>query len=296
MKKETREKRVKQKRQEGRQLRQWHPAFYAGFRIELAEEADRITFENEHHLGTKPKIIDILIIKKEPEYRIRKNIGRIFRKHNIVEYKSPTDYLGIDDFYRVYGYACFYKADTQRADSIAIGDITITFACYRYPGKLIRHLERQKNYRVELSEPGIYRIEGDNIPMQLLLLPQLSPKENLWLSSLGRRLTDMSLMDRLVAEYQKHRNNTLYQSVMNLIVRTNNDIFEEAKTMCEALLELFKDELDVAKAEAIEQGIAALVKTCNELHLSKDATKGFLLSRFSCTETAANGYIDKYWD
>lgn len=44
------------------------------------------------------------------------NIGRIFRKYNIIEYKSPVDYLGIDDFYKVYGYLCFYKADTQEED------------------------------------------------------------------------------------------------------------------------------------------------------------------------------------
>ena len=84
---------------------QWHPAFYADIQIELEEEAGLLVFENEHQLGTKPKEIDVLIVKKEAEVPIRKNIGRIFRKHNIVEYKSPTDYLSIDDFYKVYGYA-----------------------------------------------------------------------------------------------------------------------------------------------------------------------------------------------
>ena len=82
---------------------QWHPAFYAGIQIELEAEAENLSFENEHQLGTKPKEIDILIIKKDREIPIRKNIGRIFRKHNIIEYKSPADYLSIDDFYKVYG-------------------------------------------------------------------------------------------------------------------------------------------------------------------------------------------------
>ena len=34
---------------------QWHPAFYAGLQIELEAEADRLIFENEHQLGTKPR-------------------------------------------------------------------------------------------------------------------------------------------------------------------------------------------------------------------------------------------------
>lgn len=57
-------------------LLQWHPAFFAGIRIELEEEAEKLIFENEHQLGTKPKEIDVLIIKKNSSDRIRKNIGR----------------------------------------------------------------------------------------------------------------------------------------------------------------------------------------------------------------------------
>ena len=63
---------------------QWHPAFYAGLQIEFGAEANKLHFENEHHLGTKPKQIDVLIIKKEDATPITKNIGIIFRKHNII--------------------------------------------------------------------------------------------------------------------------------------------------------------------------------------------------------------------
>ena len=57
----------------------WHPAFYAGIQIEFEEEAHKLTFENEHQLGTDPMRIDVLIIKKRTEENIQKNIGRIFR-------------------------------------------------------------------------------------------------------------------------------------------------------------------------------------------------------------------------
>lgn len=30
----------------------WHPAFFAGIQIEFEEEAHKLTFENEHQLGT----------------------------------------------------------------------------------------------------------------------------------------------------------------------------------------------------------------------------------------------------
>ena len=83
----------------------WHPAFYAGIQIEFEKEAEKLTFENEHQLGTDPMRIDVLIIKKRLGEQIQKNIGRIFREYNIVEYKSPEQYLSIDAFYKVLGYA-----------------------------------------------------------------------------------------------------------------------------------------------------------------------------------------------
>ena len=42
---------------------------------------------------------------------------------------------------------------------------------------------------------------------------------------------------------------------MDLIVRANWDEMEEGRIMCEALKELFADELEVAKKDALEQGI-----------------------------------------
>ena len=60
---------------------QWHQAFYAGIQIEFKDEADKLFFESEHHIGTQPKRIDVLIIKKVDNTSIEKNIGRIFREH-----------------------------------------------------------------------------------------------------------------------------------------------------------------------------------------------------------------------
>ena len=100
---------------------QWHTAFYAAIRIELGEELDKLQIEEEHLLGKKPMQIDLLVIKKEKGKSINKNIGRFFRSHNIIEYKSPEDYISINDFYKVYAYTCFYQSDTEKVEEIKIG-------------------------------------------------------------------------------------------------------------------------------------------------------------------------------
>ena len=115
----------------------WHPAFYAGIQIELREDADRLEFIQEHTLGTEPVRIDMLIIKKADKQPLHKNIGRIFRTYNVIEYKSPDDTLSIDAFYKAYGYVNFYKALTGNSDNIKITEVTLTLVCSHYPRKLI---------------------------------------------------------------------------------------------------------------------------------------------------------------
>ena len=238
---------------------QWHPAFFAGIQIEVGDEAEYFSFEAEHQLGTKPMAIDVLI-KKEKERLIRKNIGRIFRTYNVVEYKSPTDYLSVDDFYKVYGYACFYKSDVSNVDSISIEDLTITFVSTNYPRKLIRHLREIRKYQIHKVEKGIYYVYGDQILIQILVTSQLDPSENLWLRSLTNNLHERQMTSKLIDEYRKHEKNILYQSMMDVIVRANTQQFNrEDKKMCEALRELMEEEFEVergkARSEGMEEGI-----------------------------------------
>ena len=120
---------------------QWHPAFSAALRITLQDELEYLEMWEEYLLSKKPLQMDILIIKKLKDVPIRKTIGRIFRKHNIIEYKSPGDSLSINDFYKVYGYACIYQSDTDRIKDVDPQELTLTFVCSRYPRNLLKHLE-----------------------------------------------------------------------------------------------------------------------------------------------------------
>lgn len=129
---------------------QWHPGFCAALRITFREELEYLEMYEEYQLGKKPMQIDILIIKKTEKIAIKKSIGKIFRTYNIIEYKSPNDFLNINDFYKVYGYTCFYQANTDKVMEIDPRELTITFACSHYPGKMPRHLEETRGICVRI--------------------------------------------------------------------------------------------------------------------------------------------------
>ncbi len=232
---------------------QWHPAFAAALRIELEEELSRLDIREEFQLTKKPLQMDVLIVRKEDDVPVKKNIGRIFRKHNIIEYKSPDDSLSINDFYKVYGYACVYQSDTDRVMEIHPQDLTLTFVCSRFPRKFLRHLEEVREIKARRIEEGIYYLEGDSVPMQLLIPPRLSPENNYWMQHLRGNLKRGNEIEELMKRYEEHSHSRWYQAAMDLIIRANWENVKEEKNMCEALRELFADEL----RESEEKGLAA---------------------------------------
>ena len=111
---------------------QWHPAFFQAIKLELDEYRHALEFIYEYQLTSAPQRIDVVIIKKTVDIPIRKNIAAIFQKENLLEYKSPDEYVSVKDFYKVYGYACQYIQLEENKD-ITISDLSLTFVESHYP-------------------------------------------------------------------------------------------------------------------------------------------------------------------
>ena len=193
-------------------------------------------------------------LRKKETQILKKNIGKIFRRYNIVEYKSPDDYLCIDDFYKGYAYTYFYKADRTPVNSILLEELTISFVCQNYPRELFRHIVEERKLQIKKMYAGIYYVLDDTLPIQIIITSELSKEESLWLRNLTNQLKSTKDAEELIEDYRKHKKNTLYESVMDIIVRANEEKFEEAKKMCKALEELMKDELEAKKNEGQEIG------------------------------------------
>ena len=127
---------MKNKKEKQKKL-QWHPAFCSALRLELLEDAENLEFTDEFQLTEKPLQIDCTVVKVKKNCKIKNEIGKIFRKHNIFEYKSPKDELNIDTFYKAVAYACLYKVLPNHVDEIPAEEITITLIRDRKPVKLL---------------------------------------------------------------------------------------------------------------------------------------------------------------
>ena len=207
-----------------------------------------------------------------------------------MEYKSPEDYLSIDDFYKVYGYACFYKSDTKHVDEIKSNEITISLVCENSPEKLLKHLRQERQLDIMKVDKGIYYIEGEYFPIQLLLTSELSKESNFWLRNLTNNLKEHREVDELVTEYEKNWQNELYKAMMNIIIRANEALFEEVRDedMCEALRELFKDEIEEAERKArietkrntlldlLREGMLSVAEVASRLNVTEAEVEAML--------------------
>ncbi|GHT89223.1 hypothetical protein FACS1894137_18150 [Spirochaetia bacterium] len=200
----------------------WHPAFVTAIRLELAEYKDVLEFTAEHQLTTEPLRIDLLIIKKPPDVVIEKDIAAIFRSVNVVEYKSPTDYVSVEDFYKAHAYAYLY-ASLEKA---AITDITLTLVESHYPQNLIKHIKEVLHFSIEENTPGIYTVIGDILPVQIIDSRKLSPDENAWLKNLKSELGKAGAQ-RMIEERERQDKDIDSGPYFAVLIKANPAEFRE---------------------------------------------------------------------
>ena len=170
---------------------QWHPAFVVALQALLIDYKDDLDYRLEHPLTTGSLSIDMLVIKKRPDVVIKRQIAEIFRLDNIVEYKSPTDYLSVREFHKSFARLHLYAALTEGAD---VTGLTLSFVVASYPRELFRHLRETLGYGVEERHPGVFVVAGAMIPIQIIHTVKLSEEENLWLRNLNRDLSEENLL------------------------------------------------------------------------------------------------------
>ena len=71
----------------------WHTGFEALLRIETYKYGNSIRLLTEEVLGEEPPRADYVVLIEDKKVEFDKDIFKIFRKHNILEYKNPHDSL-----------------------------------------------------------------------------------------------------------------------------------------------------------------------------------------------------------
>ncbi len=284
---------------------QWHPGFVSAMNLELMKYRESLEFEKEYNLNTKPLEIDLLIIKKDAGIDIDNEIGRLFRGHNIMEYKSPGDRLDIDVFYKTGAYAGLYKSYGSTVDERKAEDLTVSLVREAKPEGLFEYF-REHGYRLFNPYKGIYYVEGNVLfPTQIIVTKELDEKNHVWLRALSG---DVETKDaRLLLEKMKGLNEKgdqeLAEAVLEVMMAANETLIEDWKgdeTMLEALMEIMEPQLrqreenwrekgreegrKEGRKEGMRAGICGAVEMLRGLGHSDEDIKAIIMNKYELTE------------
>ena len=279
---------------------QWHSAFVSAMGLDFTADRDDLIFEKEYNLNTKPLEIDLLVIKKADFVKITSEIGRLFKGHNIMEYKSPEDHLDIDTFYKTLAYACLYKSYGKTVDAIKAEDITISILREVKPIELFRYLEG-RGCKVTKAYGGIYYVGGKTwFPTQIVVTGELDQEAHIWLKGLSGNL-EKDDIQRMMAERNhmtEKADRELADSVLEVSISANRKIVEELigdESMYEALMEIMEPKIkqreDAKIAEERKKGIQITVKSLKDFGVGEEDIKKVIIRNYGISEGDAKEYL-----
>jgi hypothetical protein len=270
---------------------QWHPAFATALKLELRDYYPGVLeFIEEYQLTSKPLEMDILIIKKVKDVKILKPLAEVFEGHNVIEYKSPNDYLSIDDYFKVKAYAYLYKALSEGENEIDIDDITITMVSNRFPRKMLNYIKEKQSIKFNRYDDGIYYLTGVDLKTQIIVIDELPKKVNRFIRLLSRRLDIRDDIKDLMKDYSINNKNSNYEMLFETVLTTNMVQFME---VCDMTKTLSQKEIEAINRVINKLNLAEKIKEEGKEEGKKEFLVRVLSIRFGKLPVSVKKKIEK---
>jgi len=218
----------------------WTDTFVQVAEYLVKDYGEKVRVDSEYQLFKKPMRIDAVIIKQEEGLIIDNAVMRFFKKHNIVEFKSPKDTLNIEAFDKIicYFYAYLSKVRKSEVSQVRADDVTITIVSVKKPVVVFDVLRDERNYKiVDTETSGIYHIVKEGfIPevIQLVISSELPTGGNdqclLWLRSLRNDLTAEEAVELVKIAEDKDSDDPV-RSIVYFLLDANPHTEEEVKML-----------------------------------------------------------------
>jgi hypothetical protein len=111
-------------------------------------------------------------------------------------------------------------------NKITPGDVTLTMAGTRHPRTLLEYLTVKRKFTVNENHPGIYTVEGEAFPIQIIESKKLSDDENIWLKNLKKNINAEDL-DKVIRISREKYDNISLSAYLFALIAANPEIFKE---------------------------------------------------------------------
>jgi len=197
--------------------------------------------------------------------------------------------VSIEAYHKTQCYSRLYAS----LNKVDINEMSITLAVTQHPRKLLTFLRKQ--YTVENVQKGIYYVNGDTSPTQILVADELPKKDNLWLTSLRNDLTEEQIDHVLAAADGREGIDAYLYAIVEANAETMGEQFmrrkKEGVIFSEKLDTFFRERYAPLIAEGKKEGVAE-----GEAKAGREMILGILHEKFGkvpkSTERAINQMND----
>lgn len=172
--------------------------------------------------------------------------------------------------------------NVKKEQKLKNDELTISLFHESYPRKMLLTI-MEEGHTIEEKYPGIYYIHGFSFPVQVVVIKQLRSKEHKSLKILttNANRNDVKAFLQETEAICSPRERQNIDAVLQASVRANYELYETIRresTMCEALRELMKDEIEkdvnAAKEIAMAEGREIGIAQGKELGIAQGITQG----------------------
>jgi hypothetical protein len=114
--------------------------------------------------------------------------------------------------------------------------MTVTFVTTHYPAKMLKRVKDEYHFVTKKREAGIYDIEGLLMPVQVIVIKELSEGDNVWLKNLSNELQVPDMLAVMDAGAKKPEGLSI-SAYMHIIFQSNPKVLEEVMRMREDKVE-----------------------------------------------------------
>ncbi len=205
--------------------KQWHPVFVTALKEALSDAGPgEIEIQAEVALSSKPLDVDVIVVKKKATARLRHPVADIFRQYNLFEYKSPRDYLEPNDYDKGLALALLYKV-LEHPGMELLEHLTLTFVSSRYPRDMLKMIAgRGLTVLKNVPVSGFYRIEGEKIPVQIMVLKHLPGPEQAYMFSVflsGKEKLKLNAGSLLLRKHLAEPGNANIKEIIEFMLKNN---------------------------------------------------------------------------
>ena len=289
--------------------KEWHPLFVTSLKEALSDAGPgEVDIQAEVALSSKPLDIDVLVVKKSGDARLRHPLAGIFRTYNLFEFKSPGDHLGPNDFDKGMAIAYLYKAIEHRK-ALTLESFTVTFASRRRPRAMLDMIRKRGLAVLENKPaPGFYRIEGGPMPIQAVVLKELQNAEESYMFStfmtgsekirvaatallLKKHLEDPANPHRRELLEFKFRNQLVTPEEMEEVLKMRSQMAEKNRAQMEAFLRNHPAIQEMNERIIVES--EARGEARGEIKAKRDAICKYLTRKFGTKSTGLQEKIQQ---